>query len=134
MIALDTGPLIAILDKDDRNHGVCVERLRQIREPLATTAMVLTEAAYMLSDVPGACDRLMDMWASGSFLVLPMDASDAARLRALIAKYRDLPMDLADASVVRLCEREAIGTIFTLDRRDFSVYRLHGRIRPTLIP
>ena len=55
-------------------------------------------------------------------------------MRELMRKYANVPMDLADAALVRVAEREGIRKIFTVNQRDFSVYRLHGRIRPTLIP
>src|SRR6266852_5177400 len=63
-----------------------------------------------------------------------LDAGDVPRIRELMKKYANRPMDLADAALLRVAEREGIGKIFTVDRRDFSVYRLHGRTRMSLIP
>jgi predicted nucleic acid-binding protein len=66
--------------------------------------------------------------------VLSLDAADVPRMRELMRKYADRPMDLADAALIRVAEREGLRQFFTIDRKDFSVYRLHGRLRPLLIP
>ena len=66
--------------------------------------------------------------------LLPIDLTDVHRMRELMSKYADLPMDLADAALVRIAEREGIRKIFTVDRKDFNMYRLHGRVRPIIIP
>ena len=67
-------------------------------------------------------------------LLLSLDSADVPRIRELMRKYANRPMDLADAALLRVAEREGLRKIFTVDRRDFSVYRLHGRTRLTLIP
>jgi predicted nucleic acid-binding protein len=74
------------------------------------------------------------MLESGAVGLLPLDEDDLPRITALMAKYRDLPMDLADAALVRLAERERIRHVFTLDQRDFRVYRPAGLGRLSLIP
>lgn len=66
--------------------------------------------------------------------ILPLDSSDAARTRDLMRKYKDLPMDLADAALVRVAEREKLARIFTIDRRDFEVYRPRGLPGFTILP
>jgi predicted nucleic acid-binding protein len=70
----------------------------------------------------------------GVLLLLPLDSGDIPRMRQLMKKYANRPMDLADAALLRVAEREGIRKIFTVDRRDFSVYRINRRTRPTLIP
>jgi hypothetical protein len=74
------------------------------------------------------------MLERGAVLLLPFDANDIPRTRELMRKYANRPMDLADAALIRVAEREGIRKIFTVDRRDFSVYRLHNRTRPILLP
>jgi predicted nucleic acid-binding protein len=74
------------------------------------------------------------MLARGALQFLPLDLTDVPRMRDLMSKYADRPMDLADAALVRVAEREGIRQIFTVDRKDFGVYRLHGRVRPNIIP
>ncbi len=123
MILVDAGPLVALLHRDDQNHDLCVNTLRSLREPLGTAWPVVTEAMYLLGFSWRAQDALWEMIGSEVLGLLSLDSSDVSRMRELMRKYRDLPMDVADAALVRLAEREAIHRIFTLDRRDFAVYR-----------
>jgi predicted nucleic acid-binding protein len=134
LILIDAGPLVALVDADDQHHTKCVAALKGLREPLATVWPPLVEAMYLLSDLPLAQDALWEMLDRGAVLLLPFDSSDVPRVRELMRKYANRPMDLADAALLRVAEREGLRKIFTVDRADFSVYRLHNRIRPTLIP
>ena len=134
MILVDAGPLVAIVDATDQYHHQCAAALRALEEPMATLWPNVTEAMYHLLDLPEAQQIVLDMLQRGTLRLLSLGQSDVPRIRELMHQYADLPMDLADAALIRVAEREGIRTIFTLDRRDFSVYRLHGRIRPHLIP
>ena len=134
MILVDAGPLVALVDADDQFHKKCVAALKLLREPLVTVWPPVTEAMYLLSDLPKAQDALWEMLARGVLQLLPLDLADVSRIRELMGKYADRPMDLADAALVRVAEREGIRKIFTVDREDFSVYRLHGRVLPNIIP
>jgi predicted nucleic acid-binding protein len=124
---VDTGPLVAILDRDDPDHRRCAHAFRQARPPLVTTWPVLTEAAYLLAFSRRAQDGLLEIVRRGAIAIAPFAGDDVPRVRALMEKYRDVPMDLADASIVRVAERDGIVDIFTLDK-DFAIYRL-GRGR-----
>jgi len=134
MILVDAGPLVALVDAGDQHHAKCVATLKGLREPLATVWPPLTEAMYLLADLPKAQEALWEMLSRGAVQLLPLDSGDAPRIRELMRKYANRPMDLADAALLRVAEREGIRKIFTVDRKDFAVYRLHGRIRPTLFP
>ena len=134
MIVVDAGPLVALVDADDQFHQKCVATLKELREPLVTVWPPVTEAMYLLSDLPRAQEALWEMLARGVLQFLPLDITDVPRMRELMRTYADLPMDLADAAVVRVAEREGIREIFTVDRKDFNAYRLHGRLRPNIIP
>jgi predicted nucleic acid-binding protein len=134
LILVDAGPLVALVDADDQHHLRCVAALRASREPMATVWPPLTEAMYLLGDLPRAQEALWEMLERGALHLFPLDSGDAPRMRELMRKYANRPMDLADAALLRVAEREGIRRIFTVDRRDFSVYRLHGRIKPTLFP
>ena len=134
MILVDAGPLVAVVDADDRHHARCVETLKTLREPLGTVWPPLVEALHLLGDLPRAQDALWEMLTRGAVRLLPLGLDDVPRMRELMRKYADRPMDTADAALVAIAEREGIRTIFTIDRRDFLVYRLHGRVRPTVIP
>jgi uncharacterized protein len=134
LILVDAGPLVALVDSDDQHHSKCVDALKGFREPLATVWPPLTEAMYLLADLPKGQEALWEMLDRGALRLLTLDAGDAPRIRELMKKYANRRMDLADAALLRVAEREGIAKIFTVDRRDFSVYRLHGRIRPALLP
>jgi uncharacterized protein len=134
MILVDAGPLVAILHRDDRRHRECVQALRALRPPLGTTWPVVTEAMYLLGFSMVAQDELWSLIESGRLYLLGLDASDAPRMRALMRKYRDLPMDLADASLVAVAERDGINKVFTLSHRDFGVYRPAKLGRFSIIP
>jgi predicted nucleic acid-binding protein len=123
MILVDTGPLVAPIHEDDDQHQPCKETFLTLREPLGTVWPVLTEAMYLLSFSWEAQTALWEMIESGAVGILPLGSDDVARMKELMRKYRDLPMDLADAALVRVAERERLRRIFTLDRRDFQIYR-----------
>ena len=134
MILVDAGPLVAFVDADDQHHKKCAATLRDIREPLATVWPALTEALYLLADLPVGQDAVWEMILRGGLSLLRLDADDIPRIRELMRKYRDRKIDLADAALLRAAEREGIRKIFTVDQKDFQVYRLHGRAAPVLLP
>jgi predicted nucleic acid-binding protein len=123
VILVDTGPLIALLSKDDEHHRRCRAVFRGLREPPLTVWPVLTEAMHLLRYLWGGQDRLFGLVEVGSIEIAPLGPGDLSRMRHLMQKYRDLPMDFADAALVAVAEREGITRVFTLDRRDFEVYR-----------
>jgi len=134
LILVDAGPLVALVDSRDQHHAACVAALRKLHGPLATVWPALTEAMYLLSDLPAAQEAVWEILARGTVRLLPLDLGDVARIRALMRKYANRPMDLADAALIRVAEREGVRTFFTVDRKDFEVYRLHGRTRALIIP
>jgi predicted nucleic acid-binding protein len=124
MILVDTGPLVALFDPHDAQHERCVKALKAIKEPLVTTIPVLTEAFHMLDPASVGSDRLRDFIDNGGLSVWFFDRGTVRRAFELMEQYADHPMDLADASLVTAAE--AIGTryVFTIDRKDFAVYRV----------
>jgi uncharacterized protein len=134
MILLDAGPMVALLHADDRHHESCKETLRSLAEPLASVWPVVTEAMYLLGFSWRAQDALWEFLERGGVTLLSLEAGDLARMRELMKKYQDLPMNLANAALVRVAERERIHKIFTLDRRDFSLYRPEGLERFQILP
>jgi len=134
LILVDAGPLVAVVNADDQYHSRCVAALETFREPMATVWPAVTEAMYFLADQPRAQEALWEMLERGALQLLALDVGDAPRMRELMRKYANRPMDLADAAILRVAEREGIRKTFTVDRGDFSVYRLHGRTRPTILP
>lgn len=122
-VLADTGPLVALLDADDDDHARCVNAARQLHGELVTTWPVITEALYLLAPDRRAQDRILGKVESGDLVLEMLGPEDIPGIRALLEKYADLPTDLADATLVYLAERDALDTVFTLDR-DFRVYRL----------
>jgi len=133
-VLVDAGPLVALLDRYDQHHRACVEASRSIRGPLVSVWPAITEAMYLLGVSSDAQDALWDMLETGLVLLATLDVGDVRRMRDLMRKYRDQPMDLADAALVRVAERERIRTVFTIDRRDFEVYRPSRSWRFTILP
>ena len=125
---------MALIHADDRHHASCRDALERIREPLVTVWPVITEAMYLLDFSAEAQDALWRLLERDAVKILSLDAGDVPRMRELMRKYRDLPMDLADAALVRAAERERISRVFTIDRRDFEVYRPRGIRRFTILP
>lgn len=133
MILIDAGPMVALINADDRHHSACRTALESIREPLGTVWPAVTEAMDLLGFSLAAQEALWELVAS-EVKLLALNEDDFPRMRELMRKYRDLSMDLADAALVRVAEREKIRTLFTIDRKDFSVYRPHRLGRFTLLP
>jgi hypothetical protein len=134
MILIDAGPLVAIISADDQNHERCAAALPLIRETMLTVWPAVSEAMYLLRSSLQAQEELWEMLEGGSLRIAGLDLDDCSRMRDLMRKYRDLPMDLADAALVRVAERERISRIFTIDRRDFEVYRPAGIRRFEILP
>jgi predicted nucleic acid-binding protein len=134
VILVDTGPLIALTRAEDQYHDACAAVIKNIRPPMGTVWPVLTETMYLLASFPQAQNGVWEMIVRGGLEILPLGPDDVPRIRELMEKYSDRPMDLADAALIRVAEREGIRQFFTVDRKDFSQYRLHGRIRPSILP
>ncbi len=133
-VLADTGPLVAILDASDAQHAQCVEMLRLIQPPLLTCWPVLTEAAWLLRRQRIAVEKLLAGVEGGLFRILDVQGSELAGIQKLLVRYRDQAAQLADLTLVYLAQRESLETVFTLDRRDFSVFRRQGKSGFHLLP
>ena len=133
-VLVDARPLVALIDKGDAHHEECVAALKTIRGPLTTVWPAFTEAMYLLGFSWIGQSALWEMLESGGLALASLDETDAPRMKALMRKYRDLPMDLADAALVRVAERDRIARIVTLDRRHFRTYRPAGVGTFSIIP
>ena len=133
-IIVDTGPLVAFLAEKEKHHAWAGERFEQLPAPFLSCEAVLTETFFLISRLPDAPRRFFELLASG---LIETDFSMLAEREALwdlMHKYRDLPMSLADACLVRLAESHPGAEVFTLDSH-FKVYRTHGRRKlPLIIP
>jgi len=129
MILADTGFFYALLDRDDAWHARCREAALALEEGLITTWPVLTEAVHLISrwlDIEQAA-ALMEEVAGGDIVVWDLTPGSRAKIPSLVRRYADLPMDLADASLVLLAESLGHGRILTTDQRDFRTYRWKSR-------
>ncbi len=123
-VLADTGPVVAILSRRDQYHRTCVEALRDLPGPLFTCWPVITEAAWLLRRDSTVVQQLLHSLDTGFLELLPLTTADAKPIASILKKYRDIRIQLADAALVHLATRDGLDTIFTLDQRDFSVYRL----------
>ena len=132
---VDTGAVVALINRGDRHHPAAVEWFKSFRGKMLTTEAVITETAYVLAASP-AHQRAALIWfdracAAGLLQVEPV--TDYAALARIIEQYANLPCDYADATLIALAERTRVTAIATIDQRDFSVYRLRGRKRFSLL-
>lgn len=131
---LDTGPLVTFLAAGLEHHPWVCEQWKRLRPPLLTCEPVLTEAAFLLKREGRETDSLFALLERGVLRVGLEIEEQLADLRALMRRYRDRPMSLANACLVRLAELNPGSTIFTFDA-DFRIYRRHGnRVIPVLMP
>ena len=126
-VLLDTGPLVALLDKSEKNHERCVAFFQEFKGTFLATEPVLTEAVYLLGPSLTAQKTCIDFVVRGGATLIPQSAQSLSRAVVWMEKYKDLPMDFADATLVSLAEEAGIDEIFTLDRRGFYTYRLRGK-------
>lgn len=133
-VLVDTGPLVALLDKRDRYHLWAKEQSARILTPMLTCEAVLAEAFHLLRTLPRARAAVIEM-LDGGLLHIPFHLSDhVERLDSLLHQYRDVPISLADACLLRMSETVSGSTVFTIDS-DFLIYRRRGRGKiPVLIP
>ncbi len=131
---IDTGAILALLDRGDRWHPRCVEAFQGLRLPLATSAAVLAELFHLVGDHPEEIAATWGFLRSGAVTILPIVDEDLPEIQALMGKYHDRPMDFADATLVHVAHRESLSTVFTVDNNDFETYRIDGKRRFHIVP
>jgi len=132
----DAGALVALVNRNDPNHTRCVAATRTLpAEPLLTTWPCFTEAMYLLFKAGGySGQQSLWQWRTAGRLVLhDLTKEETDRMDQLMDKYRDLPMDLADASLVAVADQLGMNIIFTLDK-DFHIYRLRDGSAFKIVP
>lgn len=126
LILADTGPLVALFNRKDTHHDWALARFKEFREPLHTSEPVLTEALHLLRRVSGGISRLLALWERGLLVVTFSAETEKTALLVLMRRYADIPVSLADASLVRLSELHPACQVWTLDN-DFHIYRRNDR-------
>jgi uncharacterized protein len=122
-VLVDAGPLVAILSERDQHHAACLAEAKSLRGPFYTSWPVVTEAAYLLRDRPEAVRKLLARIQSAKLVVLPIDPAELESIADILTRYRDQGFDFADATLMHLAVREGVDSVFTVDKRHFSVYR-----------
>lgn len=131
---LDTGPLVALLNRSDRHHRWAREQWARVESPLLTCEPVIAEACFLVRAIDGGMAAVLDLVQRDVLDLSFHVAGEAGVISRLLRKYRDVPMSLADGCLVRMAERHHDGVVMTLDS-DFRVYRKNGRqLIPTLTP
>jgi predicted nucleic acid-binding protein len=127
-VVVDSGPLLALFDRDDGYHNRAVAWLSKFSGRLLSNAAVITEVAHLLDFNPQSQVDFLRWVGNGGLSLVELGADDMPRIAELIEKYADLPADFTDASLVVACERLGIRDIASVDR-DFDVYRFRKRGR-----
>lgn len=133
-LLLDTGAFVALADRSERRHADCVAVLEGWSGTIVTTEAVLTESLYLVGPRWQAQKVCLEFVLRGAFLLVPPSQESLKRVSVLMEKYRNVPMDYADATLVALGEELGTDSVFTLDRRGFSAYRLNRRKAFQLLP
>jgi len=134
VILLDTGPLVAFLNRTDRFHEWAIAQWERMRPPMLTCEAVLAEACFLLRNLPGGSQAVIELLDRGVIHIAFELQEEAGSVAKLMGRYADVPMSLADACLVRMAERHSKSRLLTLDR-DFQVYRKHRRhVIPTTMP
>ncbi len=131
---IDTGAMLALLDRTDRWHRLCVEAFNQLRLPLMTSEAVLTELFHLVGESRHEMEAAWRLIRSGAITLAAIEDSELPQIQTLMSRYADRPMDFADATLVYLAKREVLTTVFTVDHADFETYRIEGRRRFRILP
>lgn len=121
-VLLDTGVIVALLDRSEKQHDACAETVRELEAPLITCEAVIAESCYLLRNLAGASEAVIENVAAGIFQIPFQLSRETAGVKQVLRKYRDRQMDLADACLIRLADEFGSGDILTLDG-DFAIYR-----------
>lgn len=133
-VVVDAGPIVAWLNRGDAHHPWARAQFERLRPPLLTCEAVLAEAAFLVEYAGGDPATIAALTANGVFRLAPVLAEEAGAVLQLMRRYRNFPMWLADACLVRLSELAPNAVVFTLDA-DFRIYRRRGRaVIPVLMP
>lgn len=131
---IDTGAILALLDRTDRWHDACVDAFRQLRLPLLTSEAVLTELFHLVGGTRTEMEAAWKFVRSGALLLGAIEDAELPQLHGLMSRDWDRPMDFADATLVYLAKRESLSVILTVDRADFSTYRIEGKRQFRVLP
>lgn len=133
-LLLDTGAFVALIDRSEKRHRDCVAVINDWRGPITTSEAVLTETLYLLGADWRWQKNCLEFFTREAFVLVPSSVSSLRRVSVLMERYRDVPMDYADATLVALGEELGTNLVFTLDQRGFETYRLGQRKPFRIVP
>ena len=133
-LLLDTGAFVALLDRSEAKHAECVAALAEWTGLILTTEAVVTETLYLVGSAWPPQKSCLEFLLRGAVVLVPSSRATLQRVAELMEKYRDVPMDYADGTLVALAEETDTDRVFTLDRKGFSTYRLRGKKAFRLMP
>jgi uncharacterized protein len=133
-LLLDTGPLVAAIDRSDKHHARCAALLESAHAPLLVPTTVIVEVCWLLEERPDIESAFLAAVAAGEFEHVTITAADLARTAELVRIYADLPLGAVDASVIAIAERFKLTDVATLDRRHFTVVRPRHTAALNLLP
>ncbi len=130
---MDTGPWVALIDRSESRHGECVDWFRQFEGKIYSSEAILIEVLYLLNFSSTARSAAIDFVLNGAVMIVPSSLGSLSRIKALMEKYKNVPMDYADATLVSLAEDLSIHHIATLDSH-FDIYRLPSKKHFFILP
>jgi predicted nucleic acid-binding protein len=131
---VDSGPLVAIVRAQEEAHAHCVSALKAFQVPLLTCWPVLTETAWLLREEPAGMRAVLGLVQSGAVQVVELDEHALVCIVAFMERFAAVGAQLADAALVSIADAHGVDTVFTLDRRGFSVYRLSSGKALAILP
>ena len=123
LVMMDTGPWVALIDRSEERHKECIEWLKDFRDNILSSEAVLTEVLYLLNFSQRAQSAAIDFVLNGAILLVPSNLESLKRTKRLMKKYKDIPMDYADATLVSIAEDFSVTHVVTFDAKDFNIYR-----------
>lgn len=131
---MDTGPWVALIDRSESKHSECVEWMKGFKGDIFSSEAVLTEVLYLLNFSVAAQAAASDFVLTGAVVLVPSSVESLRRVKDLLQKYQDFPMDFADATLVVLAHDLGTDQVVTFDRKHFSIYRIDKKRSFSIIP
>jgi predicted nucleic acid-binding protein len=133
-VMMDTGPWVALIDRSEERHKECVEWLKDFKDNILSSEAVLTEVLYLLNFSQRAQSATIDFVLSGAIVLVPSSLESLKRTKRLMEKYKDIPMDYADATLISIAEVFSITRIVTFDAKNFGIYRMSSKQPFVVLP
>jgi predicted nucleic acid-binding protein len=134
LVLMDTGPWVALVDRSEGRHKECVEWLRDFKGDILSSEAVLTEVLYLLNFSPRAQSAAIDFILHEAIMLVPSSLESLKRVKRLMDKYKDIPMDYADATLVSIAEEFSVSHVVSFDAKDFGIYRISAKQPFVVLP